>query len=106
MSEADGAAHVASTMGRITPSTDVGALSECDVLIEAVIEDLSLKESLYRQIGSVVGDQTIIASNTSSLSIGVMAGYCGRPKQMIGLHFFNPVQLMKLVEVWNTQPSP
>jgi len=102
LDEATAEANVATALGAITPTLDVAALGSCDVIIEAVIEDLSLKERLYGEIGSVVQDSCIIASNTSSLSIGVMAGYCGRPAQMVGLHFFNPVQLMQLVEVVKT----
>jgi len=97
-----GEAHVAGVLGRITPTTDRAALAGCDCIIEAVIEDIKLKEALYKEIGEAVSDSCIIASNTSSLSIGKMAGYCGRPSQMIGLHFFNPVQMMKLVEVIKT----
>ena len=105
MDKAAGDAHVASTMARITATTDRGALASCDVIIEAVIENLQLKQTLYGEIGRVVKDSCIIASNTSSLSIGTMAGYCGRPAQMIGLHFFNPVQMMKLVEVVRTEQT-
>lgn len=99
MDEAAAAAHLETVMGRITATTDRGALSECDVIVEAVVEDLKLKEALYGDIGRAVKDDCIIASNTSSLPIHAMADYCGRPTQMCGLHFFNPVQLMQLVEV-------
>jgi len=70
-----------------------------------VIEDLALKKPLYEEIGATVSDRCIIASNTSSLSIAKMAEFCGRPKQMLGLHFFNPVQLMQLVEVVRTEQT-
>jgi 3-hydroxyacyl-CoA dehydrogenase len=105
MDEASGAAHIKATMDKITPTTDLSALGECDIIIEAMIEDIALKEKLYAEVGRVVRDDCIIASNTSSLSIGKMAGYCGRPKQMVGMHFFNPVQLMKLVEVIRTDDT-
>jgi len=105
MDEASGAAHIKATMDKITPTTDRSALADCDIIIEAMIEDIALKEKLYAEIGSVVSDNCIIASNTSSLSIGKMAGYCGRPAQMCGLHFFNPVQLMQLVEVVRTEDT-
>ena len=105
MDEAAGAAHIATTMGLITPTVDRSMLGSCDVIVEAVVEDLKLKEVLYGDIGRVVSDDCIIASNTSSLPIHKMAGYCGRPKQMVGLHFFNPVQLMKLVEVVKTDQT-
>ena len=105
MDASAGEAHIKSTMGRIEATVDRSALSKCDIVVEAVVEDITLKESLYRDIGAVVSEQCIIASNTSSLPIGKMAAYCGRPSQTIGLHFFNPVQLMKLVEVVRTEDT-
>jgi hypothetical protein len=81
LSEADAEAQAAATLGRITPSLDRAALGSCDAVIEAVIEDLSLKESLYREIGQIVSDDCIIASNTSSLPITKMGEFCGRPAQ-------------------------
>ena len=105
MTEAQGAESAAATLGRITPGLGVDALAQCDIVIEAVIEDLALKEKLYTDLGRVLSPDCIIASNTSSLPIGAMAGYCGRPSHMIGLHFFNPVQLMKLVEVVRTDAT-
>mmetsp|Transcript_23349 Transcript_23349/g.50388 ORF Transcript_23349/g.50388 Transcript_23349/m.50388 type:complete len:321 (-) Transcript_23349:487-1449(-) len=105
LSEAEGEDRIQATLGRVMPTLDRGAFAECDIVVEAVIEDLSLKKPLYEDIGRVVSDSCIIASNTSSLSIGKMAAFCGRPKQMIGLHFFNPVQLMQLVEVIRTEET-
>jgi len=105
LTEEEAAASSAATLGRITPGLGIEALKGCDVVVEAVIEDIALKEALYKEIGEVVSESCIIASNTSSLSIGKMAGYCGRPAQMCGLHFFNPVQLMQLVEVIKTEDT-
>jgi len=105
LTEEEAAAKSAATLGRITPGLGMEALHGCDVVIEAVIEDIALKETLYQQLGAVVSDTCIIASNTSSLSIDKMAGFCGRPTQMCGLHFFNPVQLMQLVEVVKTEDT-
>ena len=102
MSEADAASHVSTTLSRISPTLDRDGFATCDIVVEAVIEDLALKQPLYEHIGRVVTDSCIIASNTSSLAIHKMGAFSGRPKQMIGLHFFNPVQLMKLVEVVKT----
>src|SRR6266550_1775418 len=82
--------------------TDVRGLCESDVLIEAVSEDLELKNSLWKQLNAICPPETIFASNTSSLTIAAMATVCGRPEKMVGLHFFNPVPLMKLVEVVRT----
>ena len=105
MDEAAAAAHCDTVMGRIKATTDRSELGACDVIVEAVVEDLKLKETLYGDIGRVVKDDCIIASNTSSLPIFKMADYCGRPAQMCGLHFFNPVQLMQLVEVIKTDKT-
>jgi len=103
MTEAEASAHSEQTLSRITPSTDRSALGECDLIIEAVVEDLSLKKPLYEEIGRMASDTTVIASNTSSLPITKMGEFCGRPSQMVGLHFFNPVQMMALVEVVRTE---
>lgn len=105
LTEEQAAVNSAATLGRITPGLGIEALKDCDIVIEAVIEDIALKEKLYQGIGQVVSDNCIIASNTSSLSIGKMAGHCGRPAQMCGLHFFNPVQLMQLCEVIKTSDT-
>jgi len=74
-------------------------LAECDLVVEAVFEDIEVKRDLFRQIEGVVAPETIIASNTSSLPIGSIARVCERPERIAGLHFFNPVPLMRLVEV-------
>jgi 3-hydroxyacyl-CoA dehydrogenase len=105
LTEAQAAEGTAATLGRITPGLGIEALAECDIVVEAVIEDLKLKEALYGSLGHVCLPECILASNTSSLSIGTMAAYCGRPSHMIGLHFFNPVQLMQLVEVVRTDAT-
>ena len=90
------------TLGNLTFTTDVGAMKECDIVIEAVVEDLDLKNALWKELNAVCPPETIFASNTSSLTIAAMAAACGRPERMLGLHFFNPVPLMKLVEVVKT----
>lgn len=82
--------------------TDISLLSDSDIVIEAVSEDLELKNSLWRDLNAVCPPRTIFASNTSSLTIAAMAATCGRPDRMLGLHFFNPVPSMKLVEVVKT----
>jgi 3-hydroxybutyryl-CoA dehydrogenase len=81
---------------RLTFTTD---LAGCDLIVEAVPEDLALKSELWRALAASSPARTIFASNTSSLSIGDMAAATGRPDRFIGLHFFNPVPLMPLVEV-------
>ena len=89
-------------LGRLTFTTELTALAGCDLVIEAVVEDLDAKNALWRELNGVCQAATIFASNTSSLTIGAMAAATGRPDRLIGLHFFNPVPLMRLVEVVRT----
>jgi 3-hydroxyacyl-CoA dehydrogenase len=92
---------------KITYTTNVHDLVNSDLIIEAVIEDMALKQQLYTQLSSICPANTIFASNTSSLSITQMANYTNRPHQFVGIHFFNPVQMMKLVEIiQTTQTDP
>ncbi len=84
---------------RISTSTDYQKLAEVDMVIEAATENVELKTRIIRQIESVVKDETIIASNTSSISITALAATLRNPERFIGMHFFNPVPLMALVEV-------
>jgi 3-hydroxybutyryl-CoA dehydrogenase len=88
-----------SALGRLTTTTDYAKLATVDVVIEAVPEKEDLKESLYKQLAPVLGPDAIIASNTSSISITRLASLSGRPDKFIGLHFFNPVPMMKLLEI-------
>jgi 3-hydroxybutyryl-CoA dehydrogenase len=83
----------------LTFTTRLGDLDHCDLIIEAVTEDLQLKTELWRALDASAPAATIFASNTSSLSIGDMAVATGRPDRFVGMHFFNPVPLMPLVEV-------
>jgi 3-hydroxybutyryl-CoA dehydrogenase len=84
---------------RLTFTTDLGDLAECGLVVEAVTEDLGLKTELWRALDDLCPPDTIFASNTSSLSIGAMAAATRRADRFVGLHFFNPVPLMPLVEV-------
>jgi len=77
-------------------------LSDCDLIVEAVVEDLAVKLDLFGKLGRIAGPRAILASNTSSYPITELAAACGRPDRTVGLHFFNPVPLMKLVEVVKT----
>lgn len=86
-------------LGRLRFTVDLAELSDCDLVIEAVTESLELKTELWRALDPLCPPHTIFASNTSSLSIGEMAAATGRPDRVVGLHFFNPVPLMPLVEV-------
>jgi 3-hydroxybutyryl-CoA dehydrogenase len=74
-------------------------LTGCDVVIEAVVEDLAVKRKLFRDLEAVVDESCILASNTSSLPIGAIAGTCIKPNRVAGMHFFNPVPVMRLVEI-------
>ena len=89
-------------MGRLRFVTDVEALRDCDIIIEAVTEDLEVKNALWRELDVLCEPDTVFASNTSSLTIAAMAAATSRPDRMLGLHFFNPVPVMKLVEVVRT----
>jgi 3-hydroxybutyryl-CoA dehydrogenase len=86
-------------LGQIEGTTDTVGFEACDIVIEAVIESLTEKTKLFEALDAVCPEQTLFASNTSSLSITEMAAASGRPDRFVGLHFFNPVPLMKLVEV-------
>jgi 3-hydroxybutyryl-CoA dehydrogenase len=89
-------------LARLSFATDLTALGDCDIIIEAVTEDLELKNRLWGELDRLCPARTIFASNTSSLTIAAMAGATGRADRFVGLHFFNPVPLMTLVEVVRT----
>jgi 3-hydroxybutyryl-CoA dehydrogenase len=86
-------------MGRLSGTTSLQSLAGCDIVIEAVVESLDAKREVYQALDAACPPGTIFASNTSSLSITEMAATTQRPDRFVGLHFFNPVPLMKLVEV-------
>ncbi len=90
------------TMERLQFTTDLNDLENCDVIVEAVTEDLDLKNGLWKELDTLCPDHTLFASNTSSLTVAAMAAATDRPDRFVGLHFFNPVPLMKLVEVVRT----
>jgi 3-hydroxybutyryl-CoA dehydrogenase len=89
-------------VGRLKGTTSLEDLKDCDIIIEAVVEDLAVKNEMWQTLDAVCGPETIFASNTSSLTIADMAAATKRPERMVGLHFFNPVPVMKLVEVVKT----
>jgi 3-hydroxybutyryl-CoA dehydrogenase len=89
----------ARTLGNLHGTIDTDDLRECDIIIEAIVENLDEKRHIYKAVEAVVRPDTIIASNTSSLCVTELAAGTGRPDRFAGLHFFNPVPLMKLVEV-------
>lgn len=93
------AADKESALSRIQPVTDRGKLAECDFVIEAATEKFEIKAELFRDLDRLTRAEIILASNTSSISITKLAGLTKRPEKVIGMHFFNPVPVMKLVEV-------
>lgn len=87
------------TLNRITTTLDLKDLADCDLVIEAVIEDLELKQSVFKQLDEIVKPEAILTTNTSSMSITEIASATKNPGRVAGMHFFNPAQIMKLVEV-------
>jgi len=90
------------TLGRLRYSEDLASVAPCDLVIEAVTEDIQLKNALWRELDLLCPPGTIFASNTSSLTIAAMAAATKRGDRFVGLHFFSPVPLMQLVEVVRT----
>ncbi len=88
-----------SALKRISPSLHLDAAKNSQIVIEAATEDLSLKKDLFRKLDTLCSAETILASNTSSISITEIAGATGRPDKVVGMHFFNPVPMMALVEI-------
>ncbi len=95
MAQADAQA----ALGRIEVADTLAAFRDCHLVLEAIIEELEAKRALFRALEDIVGEQCIVASNTSSLSVTAMAAACRKPGRIAGYHFFNPVPLMKIVEV-------
>jgi 3-hydroxybutyryl-CoA dehydrogenase len=86
-------------LGRIRTTLDLEALGEADLIVEAIVEDEGAKRALLERLGALAKPEAILASNTSSIPITALGRYSGRPERFIGMHFFNPVPLMQLVEV-------
>ncbi len=89
-------------LARITFTTSLDDLADCDLVVEAIIESLDAKKELFGYLDGICSEETIFASNTSSLTVTDMAAATSRPERFVGLHFFNPVPVMKLVEVVRT----
>ena len=96
------ASDMEKTLANLNGTTELKDLADCDLVIEAVSESLPLKKELFQSLESLCKPETVFGSNTSSLSITEIATFTKRPDQVLGLHFFNPVPLMKLVEVVRT----
>ena len=86
-------------LARIQTSTDISAMSGCDLVVEAASENMDIKMKIFPRLNEICPEHTILASNTSSLSLTRIAAGSGRPDRVVGMHFFNPVPLMALVEV-------
>jgi 3-hydroxybutyryl-CoA dehydrogenase len=92
-------AHFESIAARVRACRSLDDLAACDIVVEAIVEDLELKTELFRALEDIVSNETILATNTSSLLVSAIAGACRHPQRVAGLHFFNPVPLMKVAEV-------
>jgi 3-hydroxybutyryl-CoA dehydrogenase len=91
--------EVAAVVERVNVATSIDDAAAADLVVEAVPEDLELKRSVFEHLGTAVGGETILASNTSSIPIAELAAMTDRPERVLGLHFFSPVPVMKLVEI-------
>lgn len=90
-------------LDNIVVSTDIELAKDCDLVIEAIVENMEIKKNLFKQLDEICKEETILATNTSSLSITEISVATARPDKVIGMHFFNPVPVMKLVEVIDGQ---
>ena len=86
-------------IGNLVPCTELSDIADCDIVVEAIIEDLDIKQRLFADLEAVVAPSAILASNTSSLLVADIAAQCEHPERVVGLHFFNPVPVMKVVEI-------
>ncbi len=92
-------AEAEQALGRVEPTIDLSGMKRTDLVLEAVVEDLSVKQALFRQLEGIVPERCVFATNTSSLSVAAMAKGLSRPGRVVGMHFFNPATKMPLVEV-------
>jgi 3-hydroxybutyryl-CoA dehydrogenase len=83
----------------LATTTELADLADCDVVIEAIVEELGPKRELFRELDGICGEDTVLATNTSALSVTEIAAATGRPERVVGMHFFNPAPLMPLVEI-------
>ena len=93
------AGQTAAAMSRLLACASIDQLAPCNVIVEAIVEDLTAKKALFVELETIVATDTILATNTSSLSVTAIAAGCAHPQRVAGFHFFNPVPLMKIVEV-------
>jgi 3-hydroxybutyryl-CoA dehydrogenase len=95
----------AAALGRLTVTTDLEALAGCDLVIEAIVEEVEPKRELFAELERITGPDTILATNTSALSVTRIAEGLERPDRVIGMHFFNPAPVLPLVEIVRTEAS-
>jgi 3-hydroxybutyryl-CoA dehydrogenase len=95
----------AAALERLTTTTDLADLADCDLVIEAALEELELKRELFAELDRVVRDETVLATNTSALSVTAIAAATTRPERVVGMHFFNPAPVLPLVEIVRTERS-
>lgn len=86
-------------LGRLTLTTELDALAECDLVIEAIVEELDAKRELFAELDRIVGPDTVLATNTSALSVTEIAAATEHPERVVGMHFFNPAPVLPLVEI-------
>jgi 3-hydroxybutyryl-CoA dehydrogenase len=86
-------------LARVTPTSDLEALKDADLVIESVVEDLGVKKELFTELDRITGEVTVLATNTSTLPVIELAMRTGRPEKVLGIHFFNPAPVMSLVEI-------
>jgi 3-hydroxybutyryl-CoA dehydrogenase len=86
-------------LARLATTTELGGLGECDLVIEAIVEDLDLKLDMWREVDGIVKDGAVLATNTSALSVAEIASATQRPQRVVGMHFFNPAPVLPLVEI-------
>ncbi len=87
------------TLGKVSTTLELNDLKDCNIIIEAIVENIDIKKKLFLDLGDICNKDTILASNTSSIPIGILAEASRRPSKVVGMHFMNPVPVMKLVEV-------
>ncbi|MCZ2524258.1 3-hydroxyacyl-CoA dehydrogenase family protein [Streptomyces sp. NPDC059506] len=93
------AADAEAALGRITTTTDMDAVADADVVVEAVFEKIEVKQEIFRSLDRIAKDGAVLASNTSAIPITKIAAVTGRPESVVGVHFFSPVPMMQLVEL-------
>lgn len=99
------AAAVPATLARLTAATGIGAIAGADCVIEAVFEDIAVKRDVFAQVDALAKPDALLATNTSYLDVAEIAGFTRRPQEVIGLHFFSPANVMRLVEIVRTDAS-